>query len=166
MSEKKYITTRVLLFFSVFFILTFSLAQNGVEENITEFDLGFEVFELPGGIIENSVQGMVQDSLGYMWFASQGGLHRFDGRNFTTYHSDPINQNSLNSDYIEDIYLDSKGIIWTTHWSGGGITAYYPDTGTFVRYKNIPGDPESIIPEETGSIIEDASGDIWVGGRQ
>ena len=150
----------------VFLFTVFSNAQVEGDEQLSGLDIAFERFEIPGGTVENSVQGMVQDSIGYMWFASQGGLHRYDGRNFTTYNSDPINQNSLNSDYIEDIYLDSQGVIWTTHWSGGGITEYRPDTGTFIRYTHDPGDPESIHPQETGSIVEDVTGDIWVGGRQ
>lgn len=144
--------------------MTSSQDQRGFQT--TEFDLYFERFEIPGGILENSVQGIVQDSLGYMWFASQGGLHRYDGKNFVTYNSDPINQNTLNSDYIENIYLDSRGIIWLTHWSGGGLTSYNRDSAKFTRYVHNPNDPESIMFGETAPVIEDSNGDIWVGGRR
>ncbi|MEJ2585620.1 MAG: two-component regulator propeller domain-containing protein, partial [Robiginitalea sp.] len=148
-----------------FFIsLAYSFAQ--MESEIVDSDLVFEKFELPGGPVGNSVQAIIQDSLGYMWFASQGGLHRYDGSNFITYISDPVNQNTLNSDYIEEIYLDSKGMIWLTHWTGGGLTSYNPDQESFTRYTTNPEDPESIMPGETGAIIEDSKGDIWVGGRQ
>jgi hypothetical protein len=34
--------------------------------------------ELPGDIAGNSVNNMVQDKEGYLWFSSQDGLHRFD----------------------------------------------------------------------------------------
>ena len=166
MSEKKYITKRVLLVFSLFFILKFSLAQNGKVENIREFDPAFEVFELPGGVVGNSVTSIIQDSLGYMWFGSHGGLHRYDGENFITYTSDPINQNTLNSDYIEGIYLDKQGTLWLTHWSGGGVSAYNPDLEIFTRYNNDPDDPESLLPGETVAVIEDSESDIWIGGRQ
>ncbi|MDZ7604288.1 MAG: two-component regulator propeller domain-containing protein [Cyclobacteriaceae bacterium] len=84
------------------------------------FDPAFKRFELPGGPLGNSVQAIIQDNVGYMWFASQAGLHRYDGRNFETFRTDPGNPNTIISDYIEDIYLDSKGKIWLSHWLGGG----------------------------------------------
>ena len=129
------------------------------------FDPAFEEFELPGGLLGNSIQGIIQDSVGYMWFASQAGLHRYDGRNFMTFNADPGNPNTINSDYIEDIYLDSEGIIWLSHWLGGGLTSYDPDNGIFKRYEHHPDDQETILPNETGEIIEDAEGYIWVGSR-
>jgi signal transduction histidine kinase/ligand-binding sensor domain-containing protein len=129
------------------------------------FDPAFKKFELPGGALGNSVQAIIQDSIGYMWFASQAGLHRYDGRNFETFKTDPNNPNTINSDYIEDIYLDSKGTIWLSHWLSGGITSYDPDNGIFKRYIHDPDDPESIMANATGEIIEDADGYIWVGGE-
>ena len=146
--------------------LSFALSVAQMEEKESNFDLGFERFELPGGLAGNGVQAIIQDSLGYMWFASQGGLHRYDGKNFITYISDPVNQNTLNSDYIEEIYLDSKGMLWATHWSGGGLTRYNPDQELFTRFTTDPDDPESILHGQTGAIIEDSEGNIWIGGRQ
>jgi signal transduction histidine kinase/ligand-binding sensor domain-containing protein len=150
----------------IYLSITYSFAQGGNTEAIKDLDIAFEKFELPGGPTGNSVQAIIQDSLGYMWFGSQGGLHRYDGKNFVTHISDPVNQNTLNSDYIEEIYLDSKGMIWVTHWLGGGLTSYNPDRKSFTRYTTNPEDPESIMPGETGAIIEDPKGDIWIGGRQ
>ncbi len=144
------------------FFLTSHLFSQEMKD-LKTFDPAFELFELPGGALGNSVQGIVQDSVGYMWFASQAGLHRYDGRNFVTFNTDPNNPNTLISDYIEDIYLDSKGIIWLSHWTGGGLTSYDPDNGIFKRYVSDPSDPESIMPNETSEIIEDADGYIWVG---
>ena len=155
-----------LYFFIITFMMPFGLSAQIAVDNVVipKFDPSFERFELPGGALGNSVQGIVQDSVGYMWFASQGGLHRFDGQNIITYNTDPNNPNTLNSDYVEDIYLDSQGIIWLTHWTGGGVTSYDPDKGVFKRYVHDADDPQSILGGETASIVEDAQGYIWVGG--
>ena len=163
---KDYRIKSILLVLSVLLSASNSFAQKGKAEPAPEIELIFEHLELPGGPSGNSVTKIIQDSLGYMWFASQGGLHRYDGTNFLTYLSDPINQNTLNSDYIEDICLDRDGIIWLTHWSGGGITSFNPDKESFTRYTTNPDDPESILPGETSAIIEDAEGNLWIGGRQ
>gem|GEM_PF-3543761 len=155
--------------FLIAFLLLVSVgnlfAQNLEIKDIESFNPAFEKFELPGGPLGNSIQGILQDSIGFMWFASQAGLHRYDGRDFLTFNTDPNNPNTINSDYIEDIYLDSKGKIWLSHWSGGGLTSYDPDLGGFTRYIHDPDDPESIMANETGEIIEDADGYIWVSAR-
>lgn len=69
----------------------------------------FEVFILPGGEANNAVQQIVQDSSGYLWFASQGGIHRWDGHHFKSYHHDPSDPTSISEDYIESLLVDSKG---------------------------------------------------------
>jgi signal transduction histidine kinase/ligand-binding sensor domain-containing protein len=166
MTIKEPFTKTILLAISVFLSAFYSFAQNVTPGDSPENDLLFERIELPGGPSGNSIAKMIQDSLGYMWFGSQAGLHRYDGTNFITYSSDPINQNTLNSDYIEDICLDRSGIIWLTHWSGGGITALNPDQESFTRFTTNPDDPESILPGETSAIIEGSEGDIWIAGTQ
>src|SRR5210317_2112196 len=154
MTITSYISRPLFVMLMIYLSITYSFAQGGNTEAIKDLDIAFEKFELPGGPTGNSVQAIIQDSLGYMWFGSQGGLHRYDGKNFVTHISDPVNQNTLNSDYIEEIYLDSKGMIWVTHWLGGGLTSYNPDRKSFTRYTTNPEDPESIMPGETGAIIE------------
>ncbi|MBC2839779.1 two-component regulator propeller domain-containing protein [Robiginitalea sp. SC105] len=161
-----HIKRTILLLLSALFGLLNAHAQGSAAEEANVPDLAFEEFQLPGEATGNSVQSIVQDPLGFLWFGSQSGLHRYDGKNFITYNSDPINQNTLNSDYIEGILIDRKGIMWLTHWGGGGLTAYDPGLEEFTRYNHDPEDPESILPGETGAIVEDAEGFIWVGGRQ
>jgi signal transduction histidine kinase/ligand-binding sensor domain-containing protein len=163
--------TQIVFLLGLLSVPLFSQNQEILRSQDTEmrrqvtFDPAFEEFELPAGLLGNSIQGIIQDSVGYMWFASQAGLHRYDGRDFMTFNTDPGNPNTINSDYIEDIYLDSEGIIWLSHWLGGGLTSYDPDNGIFKRYEHHPDDQESILPNETGEIIEDVDGYIWVGGR-
>ncbi|WP_445384391.1 two-component regulator propeller domain-containing protein [Robiginitalea sp. IMCC44478] len=160
------ITISALLVLWTFFSIHTGFAQNGDTDAAPGLDLFFEALELPNGPEGNSVQAMVQDSLGYMWFGSQDGLHRYDGKNFISFYSDPINQNTPISNYIEALYLESNGTLWLTHWSGGGLTEFRPDEETFTRYIHNPNDPESIMPGETGAIAEDTEGNIWIGGRQ
>ncbi|WP_445381552.1 sensor histidine kinase [Robiginitalea sp. IMCC43444] len=159
-------TTSAFLVLWICFSFHVSYGQKSEAATDPGLDLFFEVLELPNGPEGNSVQAIVQDSLGYMWFGSQDGLHRYDGKNFTSYYSDPINQNTLISNYIEALYLESNGTLWLTHWSGGGLTAFRPDSGTFTRYLHDPYDPESIMSGETGVMAQDAAGNLWIGGRQ
>ena len=135
------------------------------QQNAAPFNPRFEVFKLPGDLLGNSVQGIVQDGAGFLWFASQDGLHRYDGQTFITYHYDPLNANSLSSDYIEYIFLDSKGVLWLAHWNSSGLTAFNPATETFTRYRHDPNNPETLSSNTISIIAEDRQGYIWIGGN-
>ncbi|MFO8029526.1 MAG: two-component regulator propeller domain-containing protein, partial [Cyclonatronaceae bacterium] len=129
------------------------------------FNPRFEVFTLPGDILGNSVQGMVQDRSGFLWFATQGGLIRYDGLNFVTYRYDGNNPNSLSADYIESIFLDSKGVLWLTHWQAGALTAFDTERQVFTRYQHDPDNPESLSGNVFSTVAEDHQGFIWIGGE-
>ncbi len=129
-----------------------------------KFNPRFEVFELPGGVLGNSVQGIVQDPAGFLWFASQEGLHRYDGQTFFTYRYDPLDDNSLASDYCEYIFLDSRGVLWLAHYNRGGLTAFDPARETFTRYRHDLNNPETLSSSTNSVIAEDREGNIWVGG--
>jgi len=40
---------------------------------------------LEDGLSQNNVQSILQDSQGYMWFATENGLNRYDGYNIRQY---------------------------------------------------------------------------------
>ena len=58
-------------------------------DDFKNFNPRFQVFELPGSALGNSVQAIAQDSTDFLWFDSQGGLHRYDGQNIRTIRHDP-----------------------------------------------------------------------------
>ncbi len=153
------------LTFSFLFVTVVTFSQQPAK-HVQNFNPRFEAFTLPGGVLGNSVQGIVQDSAGFLWFGSQRGLHRYDGTSIFTYHYDPNNPNSLASDYIEYLFLDSKGVLWMTHFSNGGLTALDPATGKFTRYIQNPSDPASVNANTFSVLAEDRQGYIWVGGQE
>ncbi|HRI61556.1 MAG TPA: two-component regulator propeller domain-containing protein, partial [Saprospiraceae bacterium] len=143
-------------------VLSVSFLSAQTPASLADFNPRFEVFELPGGAWGNSVQDMVQDSLGFLWFASQAGLHRYDGQRFVTYRHDPNNDNSLGSDYVEAIFWDSKGVLWLGHLDAG-LTRFDPARNAFTRYRHNPKDSTSLSNDWVSSIAEDRQGKIWIG---
>lgn len=140
------------------------------KNSFANFNPRFEVFTLPGGEVANLVQDIEQDAAGMIWFGTTAGLIRYDGQYFFTYRHDPVNPNSLSSDLVEDIFPDSKGVLWLTHWEGGGLTAFDPEREIFTRYRHDP-NPDSYqdntLSSNTNSVVaEDSQGFIWVGGQE
>jgi len=156
---------KILLVTFTLFICIQLFAQQRSAADVQNFNPRFEVFKLPGDTQENRVQGLVQDKTGFLWFATQGGLLRYDGQNFVTYRYDGNNPNSLSNDYIESLFLDSKGRLWMTHWQQGALTTFEPERGIFTRYQHDPDNPESLSGNVLSCVAEDHQGFIWIGGE-
>ncbi|HJD74746.1 MAG TPA: response regulator [Bacteroides reticulotermitis] len=55
----------------------------------------YKKYDVRSGLSGNCVRSILQDSIGYMWFATQDGLNRFNGIEFTNYgHSSESGDNS------------------------------------------------------------------------
>src|SRR4030095_1787186 len=60
------------------------------------------------GLAGSVVYDALQDQEGFMWFATENGLSRFDGKNFKTFTT----KDGLPDNEILKLFLDSKGRVW------------------------------------------------------
>jgi signal transduction histidine kinase/DNA-binding response OmpR family regulator/ligand-binding sensor domain-containing protein len=58
------------------------------------------------GLSENTVLDIVQDPYGYMWFATENGLTKFDGIKYTVYRNDDLDSTSLANDEIQSLCIN------------------------------------------------------------
>ena len=108
------------------------------------------------------ITGIVQDKLGYMWMASKKGLYRYDGYNFVSYKNNPLNPNSLASNALESICLDSSGILWIGTF-GSGLERFDPMTETFTHIHHDPKNKASLASDTKAALLQDSKGILWVG---
>jgi ligand-binding sensor domain-containing protein/signal transduction histidine kinase len=119
---------------------------------------------LPENNKTTSVLGMTQDAQGFMWMATQFGLYKYDGYQYTAFHPDPSNPNSLLSNHIECIAASRDGAIWIGFYkSAMGVQRFDPTTNTFTRYRHLDNDPNSLSDNNVSVIMEDSQGNIWFG---
>ena len=55
---------------------------------------------------------IINDSKGFMWFGTRGGLNRHDGSKFVVYKNILNDSTSLSSNWVNDILEDSDGHLW------------------------------------------------------
>jgi len=108
-----------------------------------------------------SVMTIIEDYQGNLWFATHfHGLFRMsaDG-NFTNYVNRPGDPTSLAGNNINNIFLDSRGMLWTGT-EGEGLALFNPATGKVEhRFTEADGGlPSNIIY----STQEDVTGNLWV----
>ncbi len=88
-----------------------------------------ENYNIEDGLSQSTINCIYQTKDGIMWFGTQDGLNAFDGYKFMNFRRIPNNDNSLSSNYINDITEDdNENLIIATR---GGITIWNRHTGTF-----------------------------------
>lgn len=73
----------------------------------------FHRYSAADGLPSNTVYHVFQDSRGFIWFATNNGVSRFDGQHFENFDID----NGLVDNVVFDIYEDYKGRIWFVPFS-------------------------------------------------
>lgn len=117
------------------------------------------------GLSNNYVVGITQDKQGFLWFATEEGLNKFDGTRFITYYkNDPSkNSQSITGNELNQVYADPKRpIIWVAT-QRDGLNAYNYHSQTFTAYQNDPQNPNSLITNDVTDIApaQDTDG-IWI----
>ncbi|MGN1262862.1 MAG: two-component regulator propeller domain-containing protein [Prevotella sp.] len=83
-----------------------------VQTEATDDDYRVSRFDDSNGLSQWHVTRMLQDPAGFMWFATWGGLNRFDGYDFTVFKSKPGDGTGLTSDRIRNIIMGDDGNIY------------------------------------------------------
>ena len=117
--------------------------------------IAFDNYSIKNGLPSNAIRDILQDSKGYMWFATQNGISRFDGYNFKNFSI----EDGLPSIYIYCLFEDSKGNIWIGT-EDGGVAKY--NGREFIVYN---ADNGLVGNNEINEIFEDHKGNIWVRTR-
>jgi len=115
------------------------------------------------GLSNNSVSGIVQDHRGYLWFGTQNGLCRYDGKVFINYEHDPFNKNSLPHNLVQTLYLDPvDSFLWIGTYEG--LSRFDLDTEEFFNIgAHEDGRGEVLSNEVITSIVRDSRGNLWAG---
>lgn len=119
----------------------------------------FESLTREDGLSNLSVSSVVQDSRGFLWLGTQGGLNRYDGRRVTAFRHDPFDSNSLPHDLVQTIhYEEAKERLWIGTYNG--LSAFELETGMFTNYAaGESGLTNSVVI----AVARDRQGMIWVG---
>lgn len=142
------------------FILWLSLLI-GFKVAHAQSDINFVAITAKQGLPSNSVNTIIKDRHGLMWFGTSNGLSKFDGSNFTVYRHEVGNENSLPTNEIVALYEDKQGRLWIGS-SGGGIYYYERQTNRFVTLK--PSLPSQKIQNLSArAFYEDDKGNLWIG---
>jgi ligand-binding sensor domain-containing protein len=137
-----------------------SLAGNITVDNA----LTFKQVSIDKGLSQSSVFTIIQDRFGFVWLGTSDGLNMYDGYEFIIFKHEPLNRNSISSNYITCLLEDRDGNIWIGT-KDGGLNLFNRQTRQFTRYlkdkDNFKGPNSAFIT----CIYEASNGNIWVGTK-
>lgn len=137
------------LFYTLFLISVFG--QND--------DIIFDHLSIEQGLSHSAVSTIFQDSKGFLWIGTGGGLNKYDGYTFERYHSYAKDTNSPINNSSNLIYEDNKGLFWLG--SDFGYTIYNPNTSKFKKNMTYAIENKTYSFSHVSNILQDIDGNMW-----
>ncbi len=140
-----------------FCVLFFStLLQAG---HVVHDSLYFWNIRMKEGLPGSTIYAVEQDSLGFMWIATNDGLCRYDGANFRVYRQEPGNANSLSGNEINNLFLDRRGQLWVM--AANGLNVFDLKQQRITRIPS--GDSGGILPDNSPTdMVETTDGKVFI----
>jgi ligand-binding sensor domain-containing protein/signal transduction histidine kinase len=112
---------------------------------------GYQAWQTDEGLPQNTVHAVLQTRDGFLWFATEAGLVRFDGAQFAVF--DKSNVPQFTSGVINSLLEDKNGRLWIS--TADGLIVL--ENGGFRAFGESDGLPSAMI----FSVYQDRSGKLW-----
>ncbi|MGF7138606.1 hybrid sensor histidine kinase/response regulator transcription factor [Roseimarinus sediminis] len=118
----------------------------------------FEHISSNDGLSNNLVRDIIQDEKGYLWFATSGGLNRYDGHSFETYKTIIGDTASLSDSRLSVIFEDLNGFIWARS-TLGNVHRIDPEHNSVINFNE-----QGYLPPGARSTAHfvASNGDVWI----
>lgn len=114
-------------------------------------------------ILKGNIASIYEDASKDLWIGSwEEGLYHIkaDGRMENLRH-DPMNPNSLSSDFVRSCQEDNQGNLWIGTFNG--LNRYEKSSGKFQWYAANDNQPGGLTHSSIWCIVKDKQGTIWLG---
>lgn len=117
----------------------------------------FRTLDTKSGLSHCTVNAIVQDREGFMWFGTKDGLNKYDGVSFRVFQKE---NSTLGNNFITVLHEDSDGNIWVG--TDAGVYIYYPEKENFTLFNAKIGSSEDTIGQAVTWIDSDRHGNVWI----
>ncbi|MBN1951765.1 MAG: hypothetical protein JW801_11215 [Bacteroidales bacterium] len=115
------------------------------------------------GLSQSTVNCIIKDAQGYMWFGTRDGLNKYDAYKFTHYKYQAADPNSIGLGRVNVLFVDSKNRLWAGT-DQGGLNLYNLKTYNFTQYHS-SGSSETDDLIDIRAILESEQGMLWIAAR-
>ncbi|MDT0557087.1 two-component regulator propeller domain-containing protein [Ichthyenterobacterium sp. W332] len=93
------------------FVLLFACFEFVIAQNQKQY--AFRNLTVNDGLSQNSVVSIAQDSVGYIWFATQDGLNKYQGHSFEYFNKQFQDITRATYAQLGQVYSDNYGDLWS-----------------------------------------------------
>lgn len=122
----------------------------------------FNHLTVKDGLAHNNINVIWRDYFGFLWFATDNGLQKYDGYNFLSFKANKNDSTTISNNVVYAILEDHKKRMWFGT-DGGGLNLFNREKMTFTCFKNYPKDEADTWALRITSLAEDSTGEIWIG---
>ena len=112
-------------------------------------------------LAQNTVNALLQDRSGFIWIATQGGLHRFDGYRFIAFQHSPEDPSSLPDNFVTALSEDAAGRLWVGT-NAAGLARLDRASGDFISVP-LKRSPSTENQTPISSLLSDPARGLWIG---
>src|SRR5574337_278087 len=142
-------------------ILLYLFSLGIISPALSQQEINFASLTTKDGLSSNTVNAILKDRFGLLWFGTEDGLDRFDGTNFKIYRYKHNDSSSLQSNEILSLYEDPTGNLWVGT-SGGSLSLHDREKDAFINFPAAEEKPGLIANNVIRSVCSDYKGKIWV----
>lgn len=113
----------------------------------------------------NDIRCITEGPDGNIWFGTNGNgisSYNLSTKTFKYYVHSNNNPNTIGSNIISELYVDSKNRLWVCT-DGGGLNLFDPVKQSFIQYRQNLKDENSISSDIVRTVFEDRAGNLWIG---
>ena len=114
------------------------------------------------GLSQATVNTITQDRHGFLWMGTQDGLNRFDGYQFTSFHTNAEDPCAISKNWVRIVYTDKQGTLWVGT-RDGGLNRFDETTECFQPFPQQAEQAGSFSEHDVTGLLQDTSGYLWVG---
>ncbi len=117
---------------------------------------------LPSGheLSQSTINAIIRDNTGFIWFGTEDGLNRYDGYKIKTYKQTFGERGSISNSAIWTLFIDSQGKMWVGTFNG--LNVYDERLNAFTSFLHDPDDPASLSNNYVRAITEDNEHTLWI----
>lgn len=149
-----HIICRATIGLALIFFLAISTGTQAQSERLT-----FEQLNTVKGLANNNSMDIIRDSKGFVWIATEHGLSRYNGYEFTNYRNNPFEPHSIPNNFVNSIVEDTIGNIWVS--GNQGLAKYCWEIDGFYTINQDTIDPNAVPLDALERVFVDSKQRVW-----
>ena len=146
--------------FRLVLLLWFIIASCFSMREVQAQEIKFTPLTKQDDLSSSTINVIVKDRYGLLWFAADEGLYKYDGHTLKIYALGPQKTSACQSNGISALYEDKAGRLWVGT-AGSGLYLYDRHQDVFSSYT--AGEAASkLTSKNINAISSDSDGNIWI----